>query len=136
VVDTQSRWGRLTGRVGSDGRLRFGNAGSFARPSTYAIFNCSVPPFSAGNDMRGNLSARLAAALNRTTLLAESRQPDASTKHFYAGSRTNHYARLVHRNSADAAGYAFPYDDVHTPGWNAEGRVVSARPKLLRIAAG
>ena len=136
VVDTQSRWGRLTGRVGTDGRLRFGNAGSFARPSTYAIFNCSVAPFSAGNDMLGNLSARLAAALNRTTLLAESRQPDGSTKHFYAAPRTNHYARLVHRNSADGAGYAFPYDDVHTPGWNTEGRVVSARPKLLRIAAG
>jgi hypothetical protein len=136
VVDTQSRWGRLTGRVGTDGRLRFGHAGSFARPSTYAIFNCSVAPFSAGNDVLGNLSARLAAALNRTTLLAQPHQPDASPKHFYAAPRTNHYARLVHRAMVGGAGYAFPYDDVHTSGWNAEGRVVSAAPKLLRIEAG
>jgi Beta-1,3-glucanase len=136
VVDTQARWGTLRGRVHSNGRLTFSGAGSFARPSTSAVFNCSVAPFHTSNDVMGNLSARLAAALNRTTLLANSRQPDASARHFYATSRTNHYARLVHRFSIDGQGYAFPYDDVHTHGWNAEGRVVHPRPKLLRIDAG
>ena len=84
----------------------------------------------------GNLSARLAAALDRSTLLTNSHQPDASAQHFYAASRTNHYARLVHRNSIGGMGYAFPYDDVHASGWNAEGRVVHPHPKLLRIEAG
>jgi hypothetical protein len=42
----------------------------------------------------------------------------------------------VHRFSVGGEGYAFPYDDVHTSGWNAEGRVVHAHPKLLRIEAG
>jgi hypothetical protein len=136
VVDTQSRWGTLRGRVGTDGLLRFKRAGSFARPSTYAVFNCSVAPFRTANDVMGNLSARLAAALNRTTLLANPRQPDASPRNFYATPRTNHYARLVHRHSVGGAGYAFPYDDVHTHGWNAEGRVVHPRPELLRVEAG
>jgi hypothetical protein len=136
VVDTQGRWGTLKGRVGSDGLLRFGSAGAFARPSTYAVFNCSVAPFRTSNDVMGNLSARLAAALNRTTLLAHPHQPDTSPKRFYTTARTNHYARLVHRHSIGGQGYAFPYDDVHTSGWNAEGRVVHARPKLLRIEAG
>ncbi|HET9648589.1 MAG TPA: beta-1,3-glucanase family protein [Microlunatus sp.] len=136
VVDTQGRWGTVKGRVGSDGLLRFGSAGAFARPSTYAVFNCSVAPFRTSNDVMGNLSARLAAALNRTTLLAHPHQPDTSPERFYRTARTNHYARLVHNNSVGGEGYAFPYDDVHTAGWNAEGRVVHARPKLLRIDAG
>ena len=136
IVDTQSHWGRMSGRVGSDGLLRFGGAGSFAKPSTSAVFNCSVAPFHTANDVMGNLSARLAAALNRTTLLANARQPDSSPSHFYATPRTNHFARLVHRHTVGGAGYAFPYDDVHTGGWNAEGRVVHGSPKLLRIDAG
>lgn len=136
VVDTQSRWGRLTGRVGSDGRLRFAGAGSFARPSTHAVFNCSVAPFVTANDVMGNLSARLAAALNRGTLLANANQPDATAKAFYRVPLTNHYARLVHRSMVDGAGYAFPYDDVHADGYNTEGRVVDPAPRRLSILAG
>lgn len=136
VVDTQSRWGRLTGRVGSDGRLRFAGAGSFARPSTYAVFNCSVAPFVTANDVMGNLSARLAAALNRGTLLANPIQPDATAAAFYRVPLTNHYARLVHESMAGGAGYAFPYDDVHADGYNTEGRVVDPAPRRLRILAG
>jgi hypothetical protein len=136
VVDTQSRWGRLTGRVGSDGRLRFAGAGSFARPSTYAVFNCSVAPFVTANDVMGNLSARLAAALNRSTLLDNPIQPDATADAFYRAPLTNHYARLVHQAMADGAGYAFPYDDVHTDGYNTEGRVVDPAPRRLTIQAG
>ena len=136
VLDTQSAWGVVRGRVGADGRLTFPGVGSFARPSTYATFNCSVTPFTTGNDRMGNISARLAAALNRTTLLANPRQPDLSPARFYTAARTNHYARLVHANSAGGQGYAFPYDDVHGPGYNAEGRVVDAKPRLLRVEVG
>lgn len=136
IVDTQSRWGRLTGRVGSDGLLKFAGAGSFARPSTYAVFNCSVDPFVTANDVMGNLSARLAAALNRGTLLANPVQPDATAAAFYRVPLTNHYARLVHRSMADGAGYAFPYDDVHADGYNTEGRVVDPAPRRLTILAG
>jgi hypothetical protein len=136
VVDTQAGWGRLTGRVGSDGRLRFAGAGSFARPSSYAVYNCSVAPFVSTNDLRGNLSARLAAALNRSTLLANPSQPDATATGFYRASLTNHYARLVHASSAGGAGYAFPYDDVHADGYNTEGRVVDPAPRRLTIRAG
>lgn len=136
VVDTQSRWGRLTGRVGSDGRLHFAGAGSFAPPSTYAVFNCSVDPFVTANDVMGNLSARLAAALNRGTLLSNPVQPDATADAFYRVPLTNHYARLVHAAMVDGAGYAFPYDDVHSAGYNTEGRVVDPAPRHLTILAG
>lgn len=136
VVDTQSRWGRLTGRVGADGRLRFAGAGSFDRPSTHAVFNCSVAPFVTANDVMGNLSARLAAALNRGTLLANPQQPDATADTFYRSPLTNHYARLVHESMVDGAGYAFPYDDVHADGYNTEGRVVDPAPRRLTILAG
>ena len=136
VVDTQSSWGRLTGRVGSDGGLRFPGAGTFARPSTYAVFNCSVAPFVTANDVMGNLSARIAAALNRSTLLANASQPDASAGAFYRAPLTNHYARLVHASVAGGAGYAFPYDDVHSAGYNTEGRVVDPAPRRLAILAG
>jgi hypothetical protein len=31
-------------------------------------------------------------------------------------------------STAGVAGYAFPYDDVHTAGYNTEGRVVDPPP--------
>ncbi|MBA8794158.1 hypothetical protein FHX74_001763 [Friedmanniella endophytica] len=136
VIDTQSAWGRVTGRVGADGLLRFRGVGSFRRPSSAAVFNCSTAPFATSNDAMGNVSARLAAALNRTTLLANARQPDVTAGRFYRTARTNHYARLVHANTAGGAGYAFPYDDVHGGGFNAEGRVVAPKPTLLTITVG
>lgn len=51
------------------------------------------------NDVMGNLTARIRAALNRGTLLAKARQPDATAAGFYRVPVTNHDARLVH--SAD-----------------------------------
>ncbi len=135
-IDTQSSSGTLLGRIGADGRLRFPGVGSFARPSSYAVFNCSVPPFVTSNDLMGNLTARIAAGLNRGTLLANARQPDATAAGFYRVPVTNHYARLVHSATAGGAGYAFPYDDVHADGYNTEGRVVAAHPTRLTIEVG
>ncbi|MET0965062.1 MAG: beta-1,3-glucanase family protein [Nakamurella sp.] len=135
-IDTQSMWGKVTGRVGSDGVLRFPGIGGFAQPSSAAVFNCSIPPFVTTNDAMGNLTARLAAALNRGTLLANANQPDATSGSFYRVPLTNHYARLIHSATTGGAGYAFPYDDVHSDGYNTEGRVVDQRPTKLTIRVG
>ena len=39
-------------------------------------------------------------------------------------------------STAGGAGYAFPYDDVHTAGYNTEGRVVHAHPTKQTIHVG
>ncbi|WP_042396685.1 beta-1,3-glucanase family protein [Streptacidiphilus carbonis] len=136
VIDTQASWGSTTGRV-SNGVLNFPGVGSFTKPSTAAVFNCSSAPFTTGNDEMGNLSARLAAALNRTTLLADANQPDGEDPSaFYQQPRTNHYARILHQTATDHLGYAFPYDDVHPAGVDFEGRVQSASPTSLTISVG
>jgi hypothetical protein len=135
-IDTQSPSGIVTGRVGTDGLLRFPGIGSFAQPSSYAVFNCSVAPFVTTNDVMGNLTARIAAALNRGTLLANPNQPDATATAFYKVPTTNHYARLIHASTTGGAGYAFPYDDVHADGYNTEGRVVDQHPTRLRVQVG
>ena len=74
--------------------------------------------------------------MNRGTLLANANQPDTSSSGFYRVPVTNHYARLVHSTTSGGAGYAFPYDDVHTDGYNTEGRVVDGHPTKLTIKVG
>ncbi len=135
-IDTQYTWGAFTGRV-SGGTLSFPGAGSFAKPSTLAIFSCSDAPFTTGNDLMGNLSARLAAAFNRTTLLTDPNQPtNENPAAFYAEARTNHYARILHSTTPDGLGYAFPYDDVHPAGVDFEGKVQSGSPARWVITVG
>lgn len=136
VVDTQAGWGTVRGRV-SNGVLSFPGVGSFGKPSTAAVFNCSSAPFTTGNDEMGNLSARLAAGFNRTTILANANQPDGENPAlFYAQPRTNHYARILHQTATDHLGYAFPYDDVHPAGVDFEGRVQSSTPGVWTITVG
>ncbi|MFB6837630.1 beta-1,3-glucanase family protein [Streptomyces sp. NPDC056361] len=135
-IDTQFTWGTLTGRVNGD-TLAFPGAGSFTKPSTLSIFSCSDAPFTTGNDLMGNLSARLAAAFNRTTLLDNPHQPTAENPAaFYTRPRTNHYARILHDTTPDHLGYAFPYDDVHPAGVDFEGKVQSGSPGRWTITVG
>ncbi|MEU9128424.1 beta-1,3-glucanase family protein [Kitasatospora sp. NPDC048540] len=135
-IDTQFTWGAVTGRVNGD-TLTFAGAGSFAKPSTRAIFSCSDAPFTTGNDLMGNLSARLAAAFNRTTLLDNPHQPDGENPAaFYTRARTNHYARILHTTTPDGLGYAFPYDDVHPANVDFEGKVQSGSPTRFTITVG
>ncbi|WP_063784979.1 beta-1,3-glucanase family protein [Streptomyces sp. TP-A0356] len=135
-IDTQFTWGTAVGRVTGD-TLAFPGIGSFAKPSTLAIFSCSDAPFTTGNDVMGNLSARLAAAFNRTTLLDNPNQPDAEDPAaFYTRPRTNHYARILHSTTPDRLGYAFPYDDVHPAGVDFEGKVQSGTPSRFTITVG
>jgi hypothetical protein len=138
TIDTQSTdWGKVTGRV-ADGELRFCDVGAFTKPSTPAVFSCSQPPFSTANDEMGNLSARLAAALNRTTLLLNPVQPtDEDPGTYYQYCTTNHYARILHATTPDHLGYAFPYDDVHPlHETDFEGKVQSSQPGTLTVTVG
>jgi Beta-1,3-glucanase/Carbohydrate binding module (family 6) len=137
TVDTQASWGTVTGQV-AGGALVFGGVGSFAPPATVDIFNCGTGPFDVGNNEMGVLVARISAALNRSTLLANPNQPDGENPaDYYAGSITNHYARIVHSANLDGLGYAFPYDDVTPPGGvNQGGAVAAADPALLTITVG
>lgn len=60
---------------------------------------------------------RLAPALNRSTLLTYSGQPDRENPaDYYTNAITNHYARLVQATAIDGRGCAFPYDHVVSRG--------------------
>ncbi|MEU6352524.1 beta-1,3-glucanase family protein [Streptomyces sp. NPDC047072] len=133
-VNTQASWGTLTGTV-SGGLLTFPGAGSFAKPSAADIFSCNTGPFNVSSAVMGALTARISAALNRSTLLADADQPNGENPAtYYTTSPTNHYARLVHATSTEGRGYAFPYDDV-TPdgGTDQSGFVTAGDPSLLTV---
>jgi hypothetical protein len=86
----------------------------------------------------GALTARISAALNRSTLLSDPNQPDGEQPaNYYTNPVTNHYSRIVHAANLDGRGYAFPYDDVvPTNGTDQSGAVFSGNPALLTIAVG
>ncbi|UNI13550.1 hypothetical protein JDV02_000285 [Purpureocillium takamizusanense] len=144
IVNTQFKWGDVTGR--SDGtKLNFkgsdGSTMSFAKPSAADIFTCSTGPFAhaAGvSEEQLNVGARLAAALNRSTLAANARQPEGETvAGYYKEAVTNHYARVCHETSLHGRGYAFPYDDVGASGGTDQsGFVNDPNPKELVVCVG
>ncbi|KAI0841733.1 glycoside hydrolase family 64 protein [Hypoxylon sp. FL0890] len=143
TIDTQASWGTVTGNVQGD-LLTFANVGTFAKPSAGDIFSCSTGPFAnypqATADEMGAIGARIAAALNRSTLLDDPQQPDGEkVANYYQTSPTNHYARIVHETNLDGRGYAFPYDDV-APSGSTEpdqaGTVYDANPQLLTVTIG
>jgi hypothetical protein len=143
TVNTQAQWGRVTGRVTADGKLTFPGVGSFAQPAARDIFSCSTGPFGGYTDNReqmGNIGARLAAALNRSTLLADDNQPDGERiEAYYQEQVTNHYSRICHETSSDGRGYAFPYDDVGPSGGNhveQSGSLWDPNPRLLTVVIG
>jgi hypothetical protein len=139
TVDTQASSGPVSGQV-SNGLLTFPGVGSFARPSAADIFSCASGPFSPAGMSPEMLAIvpRLAAALNRSTLLTDTSQPDGEDPaSYYATPVTNHYARIVHAASRDGRGYAFPYDDVAPDGGaDQSGSVSSGSPAQLAITVG
>lgn len=141
TVDTQAAWGVVTARV-SNNLLAFPNIGSFAKPSAKDIFSCSTGPFAAytvNTEAMGNLAARLAAALNRSTLLEVNKQPAVDLATYYKGGSgvTNHYSRVVHSVNGDSRGYAFPYDDVGASGvQDLAGTVSDGSPRVLQVVVG
>ncbi|KAI1082220.1 glycoside hydrolase family 64 protein [Whalleya microplaca] len=144
TIDTQASWGTVKGRVDSSGNLTFADVGSFAKPAAADIFSCSTGPFGsypeASRDEMGALGARIAAALNRSTLLANADQPDGEkVANYYTVSPTNHYARICHETNLDNRGYAFPYDDVVASGAtepDQAGTVFDENPDLLTVTIG
>lgn len=115
------------------------------KPSTRDIVSCSSGPFAGGPDVTPaqlNVGARLAAALNRTTLSGNCRQPEGEKVCEYyckgkAEGRTNHYSRICHEVTHEGKGYAFPYDDVGASGGvDQSGFLNDGRPKLLTVHVG
>ncbi|KAG5922956.1 hypothetical protein E4U42_005125 [Claviceps africana] len=141
TINTQFKWGNAVGRVDGEGHLTFAGVGSFAKPSARDIFTCSTGPFAAGqgvSDEKLNIGARLAAALNRSTLLLNDKQPEGERiKSYYRNPVTNHYARICHEVSVHGRGYAFPYDDVGpSSGTDQSGFVNDGNPQQLLISVG
>ncbi|MER5480921.1 beta-1,3-glucanase family protein [Streptomyces sp. NPDC002734] len=142
TVNGQGSVGKYTGRV-SGGVLTFAglndNGVPFTRPSAVDIFGCASGPLhNSGGDARGAVAARLAAALNRSSLLVSGgdNQPDGvPADRYYRHAITNHYARLVHEHAT--IGYAFPYDDVGPTGAPAvDGHLQDGAPTSWTIEVG
>jgi hypothetical protein len=134
-IDTQASFGVVKGTV-SGGILSFPGVGSFTKPSTHDILTCSTGPFLTGTAGMAALTPRLAAGLNRSTLLSSSFEP-ANPAGSYKHRITNHYARIVHEKNIDRRGYAFPYDDVAPSGGaDQSGSVFDQNPAFLAIVVG
>jgi Beta-1,3-glucanase len=140
TVDTQAQWGTVTGTV-TNNLLVFPGVGTFSQPSARDIFSCSTGPFAASPNNTaemGAITARLAAAFNRSTLLMNSQQPNKEVESsYYQTAPTNHYSRIVHAVNTDGRGYAFPYDDVGpSDGQDQSGAVSDGSPVLLTVNLG
>lgn len=146
TVNTQFTWGDVKGRV-QNGNLTFKGAESsysFAQPSAPDIFSCSTGPFAhtpEATQEQLNVGARLAAALNRSTLLKNSNQPEGEEiGEYYKEEVTNHYSRVCHEVSVGGRGYAFPYDDVGPSGRGEDedqsGFLNDGDPERLVISVG
>ncbi|MFD4956030.1 glycoside hydrolase family 64 protein [Streptomyces sp. NPDC058451] len=85
---------------------------SFQKPDADSVFGCHKLLDAPNDTVRGPISRTLCAAFNRSTLLVNSEQPDASAANFYQDAVTNHYARVIHDRMADSKAYAFAFDDV------------------------
>ncbi|MFE6334783.1 glycoside hydrolase family 64 protein [Streptomyces sp. NPDC057798] len=104
------------GRV-SGGVMNFTNSAgavvtSFQKPDAPSVFGCHRL-LDAPNDLvRGPISRTLCAGFNRSTLLTNPNQPDASAANFYKDAVTNHYSRIIHERMVDGKAYGFAFDDV------------------------
>ncbi|KAJ5895121.1 hypothetical protein N7495_006812 [Penicillium taxi] len=139
-VDTQGSAGIIQGSVASN-QLVFSSDQNitYDKPSSADIFSNSSGAFAvSGNSVKDAITARLAAAFNRSTLLTNSNQPDGeSVSSYYQNSTTNHYSRICHNTTLNGQGYAFPYDDVSpSDSQNVSGSVFDSNPTLLIVTVG
>lgn len=142
TVNGQGSIGSYTGTVSGSAIVFNGlntNGVPFTKPSAVDIFGCaSGPLYNSGGDARGAVAARLAAAINRSSLLVSggNNQPDGVTpSQYYTDPVTNHYARLVHQYAS--IGYAFPYDDVGPTGAApVDGHIQDGAPTSWTISLG
>lgn len=144
TVNTQfADWGNVVGRTDATGQVLVfpSGMGSFAKPSAADVFSCDSGPFAGGagvTPQQLNVGARLAAALNRSTLLNGGQQPEGEdVSLYYQEAVTNHYARICHAVSIGGRGYAFPYDDVgKTGGVDQSGFLSDGDPRVLTVGVG
>ncbi|MER5402087.1 beta-1,3-glucanase family protein [Streptomyces sp. NPDC002599] len=142
TINGQGGIGSYTGTVSGNAIVFSGlntNGVPFTKPSAVDIFGCaSGPLYNSGGDARGAIAARLAAALNRSSLLVPggNNNPDGVTpSQYYTDAVTNHYARLVHKYAS--IGYAFPYDDVGPTGSApVDGHIQDGAPTSWSITLG
>lgn len=101
-----------TGSV-SGGRLVFsGGVAPFSKPTTKAVFYCDDQLAAPNDGVTGPVAAILGAGFNRSVLASHTSQPDTDPGTFYQTSVTNHFARVMHKYSADGKAYGFAFDDV------------------------
>jgi hypothetical protein len=104
------------GRVSGNVMIFTNSAGavvtSFQKPDADSIFGCYNLLDAPNDQVRGPISRTPCAGFNRSTLLVNPNQPDASSANFYLDTVTNQYARKIHEQMADAKAYAFAFDDV------------------------
>ncbi|MCL3997762.1 MULTISPECIES: glycoside hydrolase family 64 protein [Streptomyces] len=105
-------YGRVSGNV-----MNFTNSAgtvvtSFQKPDASSVFGCHKLLDAPNDNVRGPISRTLCAGFNRSTLLVNPSQPDATTADFYRDAVTNQYARAIHAQMADGKAYAFAFDDV------------------------
>ncbi|KAJ6015447.1 hypothetical protein N7540_010038 [Penicillium herquei] len=139
TVDTQAAAGSLTATVTNDELTFSSDSIAYAQPSSSAIWSNSSGAFaSVSSGTQNAVTARLAAAFNRSTLLIDTNQPDGEVvSTYYTNSITNHYARLCHATTLDGRGYSFPYDDVGPSGGaDQSGSISDSSPKLLTVTVG
>ncbi|SFF68139.1 Carbohydrate binding module (family 6) [Actinacidiphila alni] len=142
TINGQGSIGSYSGTVSGNTLVFSGlntNGVPFTKPSAVDIFGCaSGPLYNSGGDARGAVAARLAAALNRSSLLVGggNNQPDGvQPSAYYTDATTNHYSRLVHKYAS--IGYAFPYDDVGPTGAApVDGHIQDGAPTSWTIALG
>lgn len=105
-------YGRVSGNT-----MNFTNSSgavvtSFQKPDSDSIFGCHKLLDAPNDQVRGPISRTLCAGYNRSTLLSNPNQPDASSAGFYKDVVTNHFARKIHAQMVDGKAYAFAFDDV------------------------
>ncbi|MFF3245784.1 glycoside hydrolase family 64 protein [Streptomyces sp. NPDC002870] len=105
-------YGRVSGNT-----MNFTNSSgavvtSFQKPDSDSIFGCYKLLDAPNDQVRGPISRTLCAGYNRSTLLSNPNQPDASSAGFYKDVVTNHFARKIHAQMVDGKAYAFAFDDV------------------------
>jgi hypothetical protein len=107
TVDTQDRF------VFTGGPM---TAAPVLFPSTADVLQCDGNLKADNDHVNGPLRARIAAALNRTTLGVRHNQPTYDTSQYYiprtTSDITNYYAKIMHKYTTDHKAYGFAFDDV------------------------
>ncbi len=104
--------GTFTGRIQGSQLVFTGGVRAFNRPTTKDVFFCDGALLAPNDGISGPVAAILGAGFNRSTLRDFASQPTTSASTFYQQPISNHYARIMHANSADGKAYGFAFDDV------------------------